>query len=60
MPSGAFYLFVDMRAFLAKSKYETDEAFVLDFLDKHFRISCAASLEQLTEAMNRLEKFINE
>ncbi|MDC0535887.1 pyridoxal phosphate-dependent aminotransferase [Francisellaceae bacterium] len=75
MPSGAFYLFVDMQKYLAQSQYASDEEFVLAFLDKqkvavihgsafgvegHFRISCAASLEQLTEAMNRLEAFINE
>ena len=74
MPNGAFYLFVDMQKYLDQSNYKTDEEFVLAFLDKqkvavihgsafgvagYFRISCAASLEELTEAMNRLEKFIN-
>ncbi|WP_294948548.1 pyridoxal phosphate-dependent aminotransferase [Sulfurivirga sp.] len=71
---GAFYSFIDITGAMAAKGYETDTDFVAALLEEaevaavpgtafgapgHMRISFATSLEDLREAVSRIERFLN-
>ena len=71
---GAFYAFMDISEALAMKGYDSDANFVADLLeqqlvavvpgsafglDKHMRISFATSMENLINALDRIEAFMN-
>ncbi len=75
VPSGAYYILVNLQAFLSDSDYQNDdEAFVYTLMDKahlcvtpgsyfgaagHIRISLTKDVDVLGEAMKRLERYIS-
>lgn len=74
-PQGAFYLFPNVKEAVEKSKYETTEEWVKALLEDakvavvpgdgfgapdNIRLSYATSLEQFEEAVQRIEKFVQE
>ncbi|MBA4543600.1 MULTISPECIES: pyridoxal phosphate-dependent aminotransferase [Thermoactinomyces] len=75
-PDGAFYAFINIREALNQSgKYRTPEEWAAALLEKelvavvpgggfgssdHIRISYATSLEQLEQALDRIERFVKE
>lgn len=72
-PDGAFYLFPSIRPFLQSNRFKSDQELALHLLDKanvailpgsffgepnHLRISFAASLQDIHEAFDRIEKVL--
>lgn len=74
-PQGAFYFFPDISEALKLTGYKTANDFALALLEKegvatvpgeafgypeHLRISYAADLDRIKEAINRMNKFVNK
>jgi aspartate aminotransferase len=75
-PAGAFYAFINIREALNQSgKYQTPDEWAAALLEKelvavvpgsgfgsndHIRISYATSLDQLEQALDRIERFVKE